>query len=173
MNKILSLFVFGMFLCTATAEKASNEKCPVSGQAVDAEQTVTLTRTIGFCCGKCLSKFEKDPSAIAGKVLALAPKEGPVNASCPVKGKAVDASSKTVDVGGQTVAVCCGGCAKKLKANPDKFEVKASALNEKCLYSNQDIDTGKTATFTRTVGFCCGKCKAKFQKNPASFAEKL
>lgn len=39
-----------------------NSKCPVSGEAIDAEATLVHDgRTIAFCCTKCRTKFEAEP----------------------------------------------------------------------------------------------------------------
>lgn len=49
------------------ADAASNEKCPVSGRAVDAATAVAHTTEVGFCCKNCLAKFKKDPAAVLNK----------------------------------------------------------------------------------------------------------
>lgn len=44
----------------------ANDKCPVSGEAVDTGVTLVHEgRTIAFCCTKCRAKFEKDPGKFA------------------------------------------------------------------------------------------------------------
>ena len=54
MKKILAI-ASALAICVAfsfAAKKApspANEKCPVSGKAVDADQTIK----IGVCCGNC------------------------------------------------------------------------------------------------------------------------
>ncbi len=46
-----------------------NDKCPVSGAAVDAAHFVDHDgRRVAFCCGKCKAKFEKDPSKFVAKL---------------------------------------------------------------------------------------------------------
>ncbi|MEC9047767.1 MAG: c-type cytochrome domain-containing protein [Planctomycetota bacterium] len=46
-----------------------NDKCPVSGAAVDAAHFVVHEgRRVAFCCGKCKAKFEKDPAKFAAKL---------------------------------------------------------------------------------------------------------
>jgi YHS domain-containing protein len=47
----------------------------------------------------------------------------PVNKSCPVSGKDIDAS-QTSKHKGQEVAFCCGKCKAKFDADPAKFESK-------------------------------------------------
>lgn len=48
------------------AEGPVNSKCPMSGKDVNPEKTTTFT--IGFCCGNCKGKFEKNPKEHIGKV---------------------------------------------------------------------------------------------------------
>lgn len=49
--------------------KPVNEKCPVSGEAVDASQTtVHEGRLIAFCCAKCKATFEGDPKPYLAKL---------------------------------------------------------------------------------------------------------
>ena len=51
------------------SEKAANDKCPVTGQPIDAAQFVEHEgRRIAFCCAKCKAKFEKDPAKFAAKL---------------------------------------------------------------------------------------------------------
>lgn len=48
-----------------------NTKCPVSDHAIEAGFTAVVDgKTVGFCCDKCLAKFNKDPKAFAGKIVA-------------------------------------------------------------------------------------------------------
>jgi mono/diheme cytochrome c family protein/YHS domain-containing protein len=50
-------------------EKPANDKCPVTGQPIDAAQFVEHEgRRIAFCCAKCKAKFEKDPAKFAAKL---------------------------------------------------------------------------------------------------------
>lgn len=46
-----------------------NTKCPVSDQPIDAAQTVSYEgKTVSFCCGNCLAKFEAEPAKYAAKI---------------------------------------------------------------------------------------------------------
>jgi len=48
-----------------------NSKCPVSDHAVEAGFTAIVDgKTVGFCCDKCLAKFNKDPKTFAAKIVA-------------------------------------------------------------------------------------------------------
>lgn len=48
-----------------------------------------------------------------------------VNRECPISGKPVDADSPTRQIGGHTVAFCCGGCAKEwdAKGEAEKLQI--------------------------------------------------
>jgi len=41
-----------------------NDKCPLSGEAIDPKKTYT----VGFCCNNCAGKFKKDPAKNIAKV---------------------------------------------------------------------------------------------------------
>jgi uncharacterized membrane protein len=46
-----------------------NTLCPVSGTPIDAAHTLVFQdRVIGFCCGKCPTKFSADPASYASKL---------------------------------------------------------------------------------------------------------
>ena len=46
------------------ARKTVNDKCPLSGRAIDAKKTYT----VAFCCNNCAGKFKKDPAKHIAKV---------------------------------------------------------------------------------------------------------
>ena len=55
----------------AAAAVAVNSKCPVSDHDVEAGFTALLDgKTVGFCCDKCMAKFNKDPKKYADKIVA-------------------------------------------------------------------------------------------------------
>ena len=95
-----------------------NDKCPVSGEKVDAKATKEIK--IGFCCGNCKGKFDKDPVACLSKQ-----KELPGD-KCPLSGKAVADASSTV-----VVAFCCDDCKGKFDKEPAKFIGKVKAREKK------------------------------------------
>ena len=54
---------------TADAKAPVNAKCPVTGRAVDAAQSVDYEgMRVAFCCGKCKAAFEKNPKKYAAKL---------------------------------------------------------------------------------------------------------
>jgi|TARA_Y100000588_G_scaffold390924_1_gene498023 bacterioferritin-associated ferredoxin len=110
MKKILAISVatlmgLGSFAFAAKkAPEPANDKCPVSGKAINAEKTIS----VGVCCGNCAKKFAKDVKGNLAKV-ELDNKDGDtVNKACPFSGKGI---KKTV-----TVGFCCGNCQGKYKA---------------------------------------------------------
>ena len=111
MKKILATAVaamlgFGYFAFAADEKKATpvNEKCPVSGKAVDADQTIG----IGVCCGNCAKKVAKDVKGTLAKVKSDSKDSDTVNAACPISGKGI---KKVV-----TVGFCCPKCKGKYTA---------------------------------------------------------
>ena len=54
-----------------TAVSVVNTKCPVSDHPVEAGFTAVVDgKTVGFCCDKCMAKFNKDPKKFAEKIVA-------------------------------------------------------------------------------------------------------
>ena len=111
MKKLLSIITCGLLLglSSAFAGDPVNTTCPVKGKKVDASSK-TAEVEVKFCCGKCQSKF--DDNVLAGLKKFAATEDG----KCPISGKPVKDSKKST----ATVGVCCGGCAKKVKADPKK-----------------------------------------------------
>ena len=169
----------GIALTAASAQaedapKPVNTKCPVSGEAIDAEQTSAYTKVVGFCCEKCLAKHNDKPSATVAKISAM-PAGKVVNSKCPVSGKAIDAEQTAV-YHGATVGLCCEKCLAKFEKDPAALAAKVVydvPANEKCPVSGKGVDAEQVATFTANVAFCCKKCKAKFDKTPDKHIAKV
>ena len=99
---VAAILVFGAYAFAAKiAAVPVNEKCPVSGKAVDADQTIG----IGVCCGNCAKKVAKDVKGILAKVKSDSKDSDTVNSVCPISGKGL---KKVV-----TVAFCCSKCKSK------------------------------------------------------------
>ena len=58
--------VASLSLSSALADDCINKTCPFSGKEVVGSNSVEFVAK--FCCGKCVDKFEKDPTAVAEKV---------------------------------------------------------------------------------------------------------
>ena len=103
MKKILAI-ASALAICVAfsfAAKKApgpANDKCPISGKAVNADQTVD----VGVCCGKCAKKVAGDPKSALDKAKGDFSK-------CPISKKP---AKKTVKIG-----FCCGNCKKKASSS--------------------------------------------------------
>ncbi|NRB75662.1 MAG: hypothetical protein HRU46_14965 [Verrucomicrobiales bacterium] len=110
---IKNLFLFAAvaalaFTGSVIADESSaiNDTCPIKGKSVDGSKSVEFTAS--FCCGKCVSKFEKDPASFADKLAAA--EEG----KCALSGKDIDPDATATIV----IGVCCGGCKKKVTESP-------------------------------------------------------
>ena len=109
MKNILTTILLALALCSTSAlakekeaAKPINDKCPLSGKAVDASKTVAVK--VEFCCGKCKKKFDSDPSAYLDK--AAAGEAG----KCIFNGKPAKKESTL------TVGFCCGKCPSNFDA---------------------------------------------------------
>lgn len=102
--------VASLSLSSVLADDCINKSCPFSGKEVDGSNSVEFVAK--FCCGKCVDKFEKDPTAVAAKVAKAE------DGKCAFSGKAASKESKV------TIAVCCGKCEKKGKADPKALLAK-------------------------------------------------
>lgn len=95
--------------------------CPVSGKELDSEEpgaTATFHgEKIGFCCPMCVKKFKANPSSFKAKLAA----SYTYQTKCPVMGGEIDPSVYTTLSNGKKIYFCCGGCEKKLRANPSKY----------------------------------------------------
>ena len=155
----------------ATADLA-NDKCLVSGKAIDDSATAEIVVAIGACCDKCTAKIEKNPAKYAAAIKEAAGKA--VNSKCPYSGKAVDAD-ETASHGGMTIAFCCGKCVKKFNGDPKaalaKIEVD-TAGNASCPLSGKKLDPDAVVKISQEYGFCCGKCVKKFEADPAAVLKK-
>ena len=117
-NSTLSIVsLFSIFLGSAFAADAINDKCPISGKAVDDSKRVELVAK--FCCSKCVAKFKKDPTAYAAKVAKVA------DGKCAFSGKDAEKETKI------SIAVCCGKCKKKGDADPKALFAKLQKKKKK------------------------------------------
>lgn len=121
MKRIASLIIAVAFCVAASSavagSKAVNEKCPLSGKAVDSSKVSTVK--VEFCCNNCKGKFEKSPTKFMAK--AAKGQEG----KCIFSGEDAGASSEV------KVAFCCGNCQGKFDKSPKKFLGKLQAKKKK------------------------------------------
>lgn len=105
--------------------RLENEKCPVTGRAVDKTQFADKNGLRAYaCCGKCKAKLWADPGKTA-KALGYAWIPAVIdlrNRTCPVTGDACyEEAPIWVDLEGIRVRVCCDKCVKKAKEDPARF----------------------------------------------------
>ena len=100
---------------------------------------------------------------------------------CPVMGGKLDSSEYT-DIQGQRVYHCCAGCAKKLKADPDKYFKKSSKqgvlfenIQKRCPVNGEALTDKKLFTDYegRRIYLASDSCLAAFQKDPAKYLSVL
>jgi YHS domain-containing protein len=107
------------------AKKCPVVKCPVSG--VPVSRTVWAKYDGGkvyFGCAGCKAKFEKDPKKYAAKAHQQLVLTGQFEQkACPISGAPVNPEVK-IDLGGVSVAFCCGGCRAKLAKAPPEEQVE-------------------------------------------------
>ena len=120
--KRFASFILAVAFCVVTSSavagsKAINDKCPLSGQGVDASKVSTVK--VEFCCNNCKGKFDKAPGKFIAK--AAKGKEG----KCIFSGEDAGASSEV------KVAFCCGNCKGKFDKEPKKYLAKVKAAKKK------------------------------------------
>ena len=96
-----------------------NDKCPLSGKAIDKGASSEVK--VAFCCMNCKGKFDKDPAPLLNKVDKLP------NEKCPASGKAVDAEATST----VSVAFCCMNCKGKFDKDPASFLSKVKGIEKK------------------------------------------
>ncbi|MGB0714944.1 MAG: hypothetical protein ACPGXK_03645 [Phycisphaerae bacterium] len=118
---------------------------------------------------------------------ALAVAEGDNKAAvpmCPVMADTPASMFLSVDSDQGPVYMCCKGCVKRYKRNPDKYasEVKAQRdvlaklpkMQVLCPVSGDTVDTEVSLEHKgEKVQFCCGGCKSKFEAEPAKYTKQL
>ncbi len=124
------------------------EVCPVSGGRLGSMgapvKVLVDDRPLYLCCQGCIGKVQEDPEAYLRKVALVGSRPNtsvPVNRIVIVTATAADAAAIRaqrecpvtattlgshgtpikVSVGGQTLFVCCKGCAGKVVGNPDRY----------------------------------------------------
>ena len=95
-------------------------------------------------------------------------------------GKKID-KKFSLDIQGQRIYFCCGGCSDTLKANPENYFKKAAAdgvlfenIQKICPISGEKIDKKFYTDYVgRRVYFCCRKCRSIFSSDPLMYLKRL
>lgn len=102
-------------ICPVTGNKLGSMGAPIKVK-VGEEEVAFL------CCKSCVGKeIKAEHWSTIQTNLATAQK------TCPVMGKAVDASMKSTVVSGRRIFVCCPPCIEKIKADPATYVAKVDA----------------------------------------------
>ena len=102
-------------ICPVTGNKLGSMGAPIKVK-VGKEEVAFL------CCKGCVGKqIKAEHWTTIQTNLATAQK------TCPVMGKAVDASMKSTVVNGRKIFVCCPPCIEKIKADPATYVAKLDA----------------------------------------------
>ena len=112
------------------------ETCAVSGQKLgsmgDPINEIVGTRLVKLCCKGCVKKLHANPAGFITKInAALIEKQRktyPLD-TCVVGGKPLGSMGEPIDFlyGHRLVRLCCGGCRKKVAANPREILAKIDA----------------------------------------------
>jgi len=178
-----AIIAVSQFAAIGDDKEEFSAKCVVSGApAKEANFVEYKGKKVYFCCQNCPKAYKADPEKFATKANAqlLATKQI-VQVACPLTGKACN-PEQTADVGGSTIAFCCGGCKGKVaKASGDDLLAlvfgdlaKGFTLQTVCPVSNKPIDPAISVEHDgKKVFFCCDGCPGAFEKDPAKFTAKL
>lgn len=113
--------------------KPEDTKCPVSGKPSKASESVEFEGgKVYFCCGNCPKAFEKNTEKFAAKARQQMMLTGELEqVHCPITHKAFKAE-QTVDVGGVTIAFCCGTCKGKVEKQSADEQVTTCFAKADC-----------------------------------------
>ncbi len=163
------------------ASPASKVLCPVMGEPANLLSHADLPDgPVYVCCKGCIKKIEENPSKYAKQIAAqraVVAKLPKIQVACPISGEPADPEI-TVEHKGEKVAFCCGGCAKKFKAKPERFKAKLAAAytyQTKCPVMGKDINPKSFTTLKsgEKIYYCCPGCDGKLRGNPDKYAEAL
>ncbi len=123
---ILSL---ATLLTVSASEKAGSAKkelgpqtvCPVMGGKINKASYVDVKgKRIYLCCQGCDKAIKKDPDKYIKKMAENGEKPAELQTVCPVMGGKIN-KNVYVDVKGKRIYLCCPGCDKAIKKDPDKY----------------------------------------------------
>lgn len=108
--------------------KPINAKCPFSGEDINPEAIAYFRgQAIGFCCQKCLSKFNENPEEHLETIPEFKDplSAKPINAKCPVSGENINPEAVFV-YKGKGIGFCCEKCLAKFKEKPEEYIEKVA-----------------------------------------------
>ena len=136
--------------------------CIVSGEPLmeDGKDTgvsmVINNRLFRVCCKMCARKVTAEPAKYAAKLDAMAMKAQatayPLKTCVVASTNGLGDAPKQMMVGGRLVQTCCGGCAKKVKADPAKYVAVVDAAWAKSKVNSDGAGAVKKANKTDADG---------------------
>ena len=193
-----------VFHLTRNAEEqaiAAQQICPVSGKKLGSMgRSIKVSvqgRDVYVCCQGCVNTLKRSPE----KYLARLPRtnSGPTKATkadaqavafqkiCPVMDEPLNAMGGPwkINIEGREVFVCCKGCIKFWKKEPDKYfskiptpapakatkaDMAAIARQKFCPVMDEPLNAmggpWKVYANGRPIFLCCKGCIKKVQQNP-------
>lgn len=158
-----------------------NTKCPMTGKDVDSKYWVESGgQKVWFCCKECKAKAKTDPAAAVAKAYPADKVIDVKNETCPCLGKPAK-EDKTVVFQGHKVRICCDGCEKKFKEEPNRYLAVAKNKdlkvvgNPKCPVMTDDavVKDLYISYKGHLVGICCDSCVEEFAASPSKFMKAL
>ena len=121
---------------------AAKDTCPLMiGEENDPEETVTVNgKTIGFCCGSCVSKFEESKAYYIRTIKSLYNKFTPqereylgvnkvivlVQQRCPIyPDRLINPNCPQVVYKGETIFLWSSSAVRRWKRDPEKYYQEA------------------------------------------------
>jgi len=170
------------------------DTCPISGMKLgsmgDPIIKVYDNREVRFCCGGCISTFEKNIekqfSEIDKKIIDQQLPHYTLT-TCIVSGGPLEKDGQDIDVNfvynNRLIRVCCPPCIEKFKQDPQKYLAKLDEEFARQQREDYPLDTcvvggGKLGSMgepveivvaNRLVRFCCAGCKPSFMKDPLKY----
>ena len=168
---------------------------PVTGEKLtnEAISHVHEKRHLRFNSEKNVETFKADPAKYVKDVdakLAEMQKEYYPLKSCPVSGGELGSMGEPMDiiVGNRLVRLCCAGCEKQVRENPDPVieKLDAAVIEQQspgysmttCPVSGDKLggEMGEPVNYVianRLVKLCCAGCVGMVEENPAAVLAKL
>ena len=155
--KYLRTILFCLFVAiTGLAwSEIANEKCPVSGQPINAETAINVNGSeVAFCCEKCKASF----------ITGLNVEEKEDAGKCPISGKPALEQNAIYHTSTKALYFCCDNCLGKgiEEAGLDVKDEGPAACpisGKPAVAANAMIHNGES------VYFCCENCpKAYLEK---------
>lgn len=166
--------------------------CVVSGEELGekAQDVVRDGRLVRFCCEGCIPKYDANPDEFNAKLDAAvirAQKPGYALKKCVVSGEELGSMGDPIAMvqGNELIMLCCKGCVKSLKRDPQGVMAKRDAAMieakvasypvDKCLVSGEPLGDKPVNMMygTELVRFCCNDCVKGFERKPHAFLSKL